>query len=208
MCWWDDLIAGQSIRFCLRNSYNCLSTPQWFHATIMEVIPDGEGDGEENFGAKLEVEDTKVPPSKQASKPVDKAGESSETEEGSAPVRPEHWPKNRKLKHRIQCYDGKPWRIPRWVDRGKIQFRLAERNGKVAPLCNLPSLGLHEYPAREDHLGRLESISDPLTDGFKRHIRFKLDHAARRDGMVPGREVSLGAAGTAGADGIYKPKYA
>ena len=42
VCWWDDLIAGQSIRFCLRNSYNCLSTPQWFHATIMEVIPDGE----------------------------------------------------------------------------------------------------------------------------------------------------------------------
>ena len=103
-----------------------------------------------------------MPPSKQASKPVDKAGESSETEEGSAPVRPEHW-QEQEAEASNSVLHGKPWRIPRWVDMGKIQFRLAERNGKVAPLCNLPSLGLHEYPAREDHLGRLESISDPLT---------------------------------------------
>ena len=44
MCWWDDLIVGQSVRFCLRNSYNCLSNEQWFHATIVEVIPDDEDD--------------------------------------------------------------------------------------------------------------------------------------------------------------------
>ena len=219
VCWWDDLIAGQSIRFCLHNSYNCLSNPQWYHATIVEVIPDGAEDTEENFGAKIGEEGVAE------RRGVDRKGETGkslnagggETRKGgddqgkeekeSPPPRPAHWPKNKKLKHRIQCADGRPWRVLRWIDFGKIQFRLAERNGKTAPLCNLPILGLQEYPAQKDHTGRLEEISDPLTEEFKQHIRFKLENAARRDGMVPGRETMSGAAGTGGAPGVYKLKY-
>ena len=91
----------------------------------------------------------------------------------------------------------------RWVDFGKLQFKLAEKSGKVAPLCNLPELGLQMFPARKDHLGRLEEISDPLTKEFKEH-RYKLD-CATRDKMVSNRETMYGAAGTAGAPSVSKP---
>jgi hypothetical protein len=221
VCWWEDLIVGQSIRFCLHNSYNCLSNPQWFHATIVEVIPDGEEDGEERFGAIMGREDEKDEEGGGKGERQKKKGEmvvvggcdsedegrESEDEKEPAGLRPAHWPKNRKLKHRIQCLDEKPWRVLRWIDVGKIQFRLAERNGKSVPLCNLPIHGLQEFPARKDHTGRLEHVSDPLTDAFKQHIRFKLENVARRDGMVAGRETLFGAAGSGGAPGVYKLKY-
>lgn len=170
----------------------------------MEVIPDTEEDGEQHFGAKIDIEKTIASQPKAKSSHAT-ADEAKTVDEDSEPPRPKHWPKNKKLKHRIQCHDGKPWRVPRWVDLGKIQFRLTERNGKRAPLCNLPSLGLLEFPAREDHLGRLESISDPLTDEFKQHIRFKLESATRVE-TVP-RETSYGGSGTAGAPKPAKEKF-
>ena len=202
VCWWDDLIVGQAVRFCLRNSYNSLSNEQWFHATIVEVIPDDDGEPLTVNGRNNGGENTDKGSDDNSSGGVDAIGmENSYNAQEHA--RPDHWPKNKKLKHRIVCSDERPWRTPRWVDFGKLQFKLAEKCGKVAPICNLPELGLQMFPARKDHLGRLEEVSDPLTQEFKDHIRYKLD-CASREKTVPNRETIYGAAGTAGAPAVSK----
>ncbi len=203
VCWWDELIPGVTLRICLENSYNSNSfSLQWFHCVIVEVRPDpddddyGGGGGSGGDGKKHGSNDS-----------GSDGDERKEGKDGVAATTPRirKRPVDRKL-HCVQCFEEKPWRLPRWVNLAKMRFKMAAGGTAQGSLCHLPEVGLQVQPPMKGHLGSLETISDPLSEAFKMHIKYKLETRTRA-GMV-GREVPGGQRGSAGSpnNGFYRDR--